>query len=69
MLDDLVQARDLLQESSQIASRRLREIWNPDTRQYEPHEEMVALHAIINQNLRVWFRINSAIRELESAVV
>lgn len=61
---ELEEALEQLVEASRIASDRLRAIWNPETRRYEPREEMVALHDIINQNLRVYNRIRAAMREI-----
>mgnify|MGYP003599127644 CR=1 FL=1 len=67
---DAVEQLDLaieqLKASSRVASDRLRAIWNPDTRKYEPYAEMVAMHDIINKNLSTWHHIDRARRVLVS---
>jgi hypothetical protein len=52
-------AEEAAKEVSQIAGARLRAIWNPETRRYEPHEEMVVLHDLVNKNLSTWNRLRS----------
>jgi hypothetical protein len=67
-LAHLESAKEGLLEASKIASTRLREIWNPETRKYEPYAEMVALHDIINKNLKVYNGISAAQRALKKEV-
>lgn len=64
----LAASEERLKEANAIASARLRAIWNEQTRTYEPREEMVALHDIINKNLAVWNGIARARRSLQTVL-
>lgn len=65
LVDVLDGALTALRESTKIAVDRLNTIWNPATRQYEPHAEMVALHNIVNKNLLAAMRLKRALRQVQ----
>lgn len=62
LVDILDAALTSLKEGTKVAADRLNAIWNPETRRYEPHAEMVALHRIVNKNVTATMRLRRALR-------
>jgi hypothetical protein len=68
VVSTLRSALEALQVSTDAAAARLKVIWNPETRRYEPREEMVVLHKVVNQNVLAAMRLRRVIRDLTSTL-
>lgn len=65
----LCDAQTAIKESVDDAGKRLRAIWNPETKSYEPHDQMVLLHDAINDGLVAYQRIKKMRAALEKVAV
>lgn len=56
--------RDNAKRIGDTAGTRLAALWNPETRRYEPHEDMIAYHAIVNDALVQYMKLDRMAQNL-----